>query len=271
MNKIAFLGLSGSFSFIAAQKYFGCKVQFLGSSSAAEIIEKVENGLCNFGILPIENTLTGSVYETYDLLNHSKLSIAGEIILHIHHQLLGKRDGRIKLCYSHPQALAQCRLFFNNNPDIQSVLTQDTSSAAKMVSRINRKNISAIAGRMAAKIYGLKVLKSDIEDNPHNYTRFVILAKIPSDKGNKISLLFSVAHKPGSLFLALYPYSRLGLNLTKIESRPVFGTPWEYVFFLDFEFNRNQKNLKMLFTQMRKNVNFLKILGKYNKGKTYET
>lgn len=271
MNQIAFLGLSGSFSFIAAQKYFGNKARFLGTNSTLEIIEKVENGLCNFGILPIENSLTGSVYETYDLLNLSKLSINGEIILHIHHQLLGKRDGKIKLCYSHPQALAQCRRFFNNNPDIQSVLTKDTSSAAKIITQFKRKDAAAIAGKMVAKIYGLKILKSDIEDNPHNFTRFVVLAKIPSNKGNKISLLFSVDHKPGSLFSALYPYSRLGFNLTKIESRPVFGTPWEYVFFLDFEFNGNQNNLKMLFAQMKKHVNYLKILGKYNKGKSYET
>lgn len=271
MNKIAFLGLPGSFSFIAAQKYFGSKVQFLGNNSVKEIIEKVENGECNFGILPIENSLTGSVYETYDLLNLSKLSITGEIILHIHHQLLGKTAEKIKLCYSHPQALAQCRRFFSNNPDIQSVLTIDTSSAAKIITQFKRKDIAAIAGKMAAKIYGLKILKSDIEDNPHNFTRFVVLAKIPSDKGNKISLLFSVDHKPGSLFFALAPYSSLGLNLTKIESRPVFGTPWEYVFFLDFEFNSNQKTLKTLFAQMKKHVNYLKILGMYNKGKTYET
>lgn len=273
--KIAYLGIPGSYSFVASNIYFPKKAMFIKNDSIPDLLEKVSKEICDFGVVPMENTTTGSISETFDHLLERDLSIIGEIILHIHHHLLACKSlnsiKEIKRCYSHPQAIAQCQKFFKKYKNIKHVFTSDTATAANFIAREKSKTTAAIAAKLAANLYDLKILEKNIEDNPHNYTRFAVIAKKESFTGNKISLIFSVEHKPGSLFHTLTPYARLGLNLTKIESRPVFGKPWEYIFFIDFEIDNKEKELRQVLEEMKEHVNFLKILGRYTKGKIYET
>lgn len=275
MKKVAYLGIPGSYSFAAANFYFTKKAMFVKNDSIKEAITRVSSSACTFGVVPLENTTTGSIAETFDNLLESNLSIVGEIILHIHHNLLTdkkiKNAKEIKRLFSHPQAIAQCQNFIKKNKNIKIEFTSDTATAASYAAGKRDKSSAAIAAKLAADLYDLKILEKNIEDNPHNYTRFAVIAKKESFKGNKISLIFSVEHKPGSLFQTLAPYARLGLNLTKIESRPVFGKPWEYIFFIDFDIDNKEKGLTQVLHEMKEHVNFLKVLGRYEKGKIYET
>lgn len=274
-EKVAYFGIPGSYSYLAGNIYFSDNSIFIKNDSIHEVMEKVEKGESEYGVVPLENTTTGSIAETYDHLLESDLSIVGEVVLHIHHHLLVPKDIQslkfVKRCYSHQQAIMQCRNFFIQNKNIRPVLTSDTASAAKLISEAKKIGNSAIASKRTAGLYNLKILDKNIEDNAHNYTRFVIVSKKAYENGNKISILFSVEHKPGSLFNSLSPYARLGLNLTKIESRPVFGKPWEYIFFIDFEIKNKEKELNTVIEEMKEHVNFLKILGRYKKGTVYET
>lgn len=275
MKKISFLGIPGSYSFAAAQKYFGKNCQLLPAKSVKDVFKKIEDKSVEAIVVPLENTTTGSISETYDLLLESKLSITGEIILKIHHQLLINTDKvklkNIRFCYSHPQAILQCQSFLDKNPKIKPVFTSDTASAAKIVSRRKRADEAAIAGIPAAKFYGLKILVKDIEDNKYNFTRFAVISPKLNTTGNKISLAFSVAHVPGSLFKALKTYAENNLNLLDIESRPLYGKPWEYIFYVDFEIKNQEKELAVTVAAMKDNCHFLTILGRYNKGEIYET
>lgn len=275
MTKITYLGIAGSYSFAAAQKYFGSNYQFLPAKSLKEVFKKIEDKSAEAAVVPLENTTTGSISETYDLLLESKLSITGEIILRIHHQLLANTDKvkleNVKSCYSHPQAISQCETFLSKYPKIMPGYTSDTATAAKIVSRRKKPDEVAIAGIPAAKYYGLKILAADIEDNKHNYTRFAVISPKPNKKGNKISLAFSVAHVPGSLFQTLKVYAEYNLNLTDIESRPLYGKPWEYIFYVDFEIKNQEKELTATIAAMKENCQFLTILGRYDKGEIYET
>lgn len=273
--KVAYLGIPGSYSFVASNIYFSKNAMFIKNDSIPDLIVKVSAKICDFGVVPLENTTTGSIAETYDHLLESDLSIIGEIVLRIHHHLMGSKSlnssKEIKKCYSHPQAIAQCQNFFKKHKNIKPVFISDTATAANFIAREKGKTNAAIAAKLAANLYDLKILAKNIEDSPHNYTRFAVIAKKESFTGNKISLFFSVEHKPGSLFHTLAPYARLGLNLTKIESRPVFGKPWEYIFFIDFEIDKKEEELRQVLEEMKEHVNFLKILGRYKKGKIYET
>ncbi len=274
MKRIAYLGIPGSYSFIAAQKYFGGKINMKGAKSLRAVFEIIKKGACDAAVVPLENTTTGSIVETYDLLLDSKLSIVSEVILKIHHQLLvnnnQKELGEIELCYSHPQALSQCEDFFTRYPNMKPLFTSDTASAAKSVAIRKKSQEAAIASSDAAKIYGLKILAKNIEDNRKNLTRFILISSLPNKIGDKISVVFSVAHIPGSLFRALKAYAQNNLNLTKIESRPLYGNPWEYNFYVDFMINNKESRLQETLKEMKKNCHFLTILGRYNKGKIYE-
>lgn len=275
MKKIAYLGISGSFSFIAVKKYFGKKVNMLGKVSIKNVFVDLMNHKANYGVVPVENSTTGSILETYDQLMENNLFICGEVRLKIHHNLLvaNKKTNidKIKKCYSHPQAISQCESFFESHQWIKPVLTSDTGAAAEIVAKNKKDGEAALASRETAKIYNLEVLKTSIEDNKNNFTRFVIIGLDKNKSGNKASIVFSVKHIPGSLFKALRPYASLGLNLTKIESRPLFGKTWEYIFFVDFEINNNLARFMEMVRQMQEVTEFITVLGIYNKGKTYET
>lgn len=274
-KKIAYLGIPGSFSFIAAQKYIGDEVNMIGNKTIKEVFMNIRNHKSDFGVVPVENSTTGSILETYDQLMDSVLTICGEVRLKIHHNLLvsGKdtKINDIKKCFSHPQAISQCESFFEKHNRIKPVLATDTATAAEMIANNNRKDESAIASHDTAKIYNLRILRKNIEDNKNNFTRFVIISSQPKKSGNKASIVFSVKHIPGSLFHALRSYSSLGLNLTKIESRPLFGKTWEYIFFADFDIENKNESFNEMIREMKETTEFINILGVYDKGETYET
>lgn len=274
IKKVAHLGLEGSFSSIAAKKYFGeGNVIWIPTAN----IEKVFDIVCKdspvYGVIPIENSTSGSIMETYERLQRNNVLIVGEVFMKIHHNILAKENTALKnmvQCFSHPQALLQCRTLLSKYPSMKLVFTEDTASAAKLVSESNDSKMCAIAGSQAAKIYGLKVLKENIVDNVANYTRFAVISKKESKEGNKISIVFSVAHVPGSLNRILTEFAKIGCNLTKIESRPLVGTPWEYIFFIDLEFVCPLIVLNGILRGLKKQTRFIHLLGIYKKGETYE-
>ena len=271
MKKVICLGLPGSYSHIAGENYFNNKEEFISSESFDGIFDAIDKKDAEFGILPLENSLSGSIYQSYDLLMDKSLKIVGELEQKISHCLYMKGKGEIKRCFSHPEVFKQCRNFFKKNPHIEQIYFADTSSAALMLSSKGTENDSAIGSPRLTKLYGLKLIEHDIQDNPNNYTRFVVVGNKMNKPGNKVSLVFSVENKPGSLFRTLEPYSRLGLNLTKIESRPLFGKPWEYIFFVDLVLKDHQNCLKTLVAEMKEHVNFITVLGLYKKGRIYES
>jgi chorismate mutase/prephenate dehydratase len=271
MIKVSYLGIPGSYSYIAGRKYFGKKVGMRQNNSIADIFAGIVAGKASFGIVPVENSTTGSIMETYDLLAKSNLTIVGEVILKIkHYFLVNKHFIRAKYCFAPSQAALQCRRFLDKHPEIELIFTSDTATAAKTVSERKRRNEAAIAGKETAKIYGLKIIPENINTDKTNSTRFAVIAKKQKSDGGKISLAFFLRHTPGSLFSALKPFKDAGLNLTKIESRPIPKKPWEYVFFIDFEADIKGEKIKEVIRQMEKRVRSLIILGRYNKGKVYE-
>jgi prephenate dehydratase len=288
--KVAYQGQPGAYSDLAAKKYFGPKVKTVGKNTFEQIFEAVKNKKADFAMVPIENSTAGSVHENYDLLAQYNVSIVGEMMLRISHNLLviplkgenkKKRLKIIKRVYSHPQALKQCRGFFKKNPHLKPIQAEDTAGSAKNLSESVNLDEAAIASVEAAKIYSLQILQKGIETNQHNYTRFLIislkrkrkrsdLGKVgPSwKKSSKVSLIFSLAHKPGSLFQALKVFADRKINLTKIESRPIMDKPWDYLFYLDFEINKI-KECQAAIKELKKYTHYFKTLGCYQKGRNY--
>ena len=272
--KIAYLGIPGSYSFIASQCYFSKQNKMIGYQSIKEIFKKISSKSVDYGLVPIENSSTGSIVESYDQLIKNKIYMVNEITLKVHHHLLGSNQKTkikdIKSCYSHPQALLQCQNFFDGHPWIKPHYTEDSASAAKFLSENKKNDMTAISSRKAAEIYWLRIILRNIEDNKNNFTRFAIVGKTKNQSGNKASLIFTLKHIPGSLFQALKPYAKFGLNLTKIESRPLVGKPWEYIFFVDIEINNNDFFHQMI-REMKKVTESITIFGIYQKGKIYES
>lgn len=240
----------------------------------AGVFERVKNSLADAGVVPIENSTTGSILETYDSFIKSKLNITGEIYLSLHHQLAvnyGSKLSDIKTCYSHPQAFIQCRQFFIKNPKINIVNTSDTGTAGKLVAKNKLKSEAAVTSNLSAKLNGLEIGAKNIEDNDKNFTRFAIIGRNRSESGSKITLVIMLKHIPGSLYRALEPIAKRRINLTKIESRPILGSIWEYIFILDLEMEVNYSNLTGLMHDLQKVSSQVKILGVYQKGKINET
>jgi len=277
-KKIAYQGLQGAFSWLAGIKFFGKKNKFISVDEFKKIFELVENKKADFGVVPIENTLVGSIYENYDHLNSYNVKIYGEIILKIEHNLLGiktdlpfsKRIKLIKKVFSHPKALEQCQKFFEKYTWIEKVSYKDTAGSAKYISEIKDESLGCIASKEAGKIYGLEVIKENIEDNKNNFTRFLIISKKENKnlkKINKGSLIFRLLHASGGLYKALKHFAENKINLTKIESRPIKDRPFEYVFYMDFEFQKGElkKVLKTLkeFKNLVKKFKFLSFYPSY--------
>ena len=269
-RSVSFQGEIGAYSEEAALKFFGDKIQTIPCKTLGEVFKAVEEKKVKYGIVPVENSIEGSVFQTYDLFLKSNLKICGEIVIRISHCLISreKEIGSVREVYSHPQALAQCRKFLEK---LKCVITPtyDTAGSVKMIQEMNLKNIAAIASERAAQIYGMNVLARHIETNPHNYTRFlVIFSRDSKETGNdKTSIIFSTKHIPKALFKAIEPFAKRNLNLTKIESRPIVGKPWEYNFYLDFEGHRKEKRVQKTLKELEINSTYLKILGSYPKAK----
>lgn len=261
---IAFLGPEGSFSHLASIKKFGTSINFMPQDSFHNVYQALASNSADFGILPLENSIEGSVNSTLDLLQElgPEINIVAEINLKVVHNLIAESSGFDKI-YSHPQALAQCRQWLRANYPITTIV--ETSSTAKAAELAKNEKQAAIASQYAAEKFGLKILQQSIEDNKYNITRFIILGKVQPEynSNNKTSLLFSVKHKSGALFEALEPFKNNNLNLTKIESRPSKKNPFEYVFFVDFHGHPMMDEAKNAIENMQDKCIFVKILGSY--------
>ncbi|MFQ5828009.1 MAG: prephenate dehydratase [Candidatus Methylomirabilia bacterium] len=263
---VAYLGPPATFSHQAATLRFGSSAHCLPGKSVVEVFEEVERERAEFGVVPVENSTEGSVNITLDRLMDSELVITGEIFLDISLHLLSRASdlSQIRTVWSHPQALAQCRQWLGTNlPD--APVAEVTSTAAAAGQALGDPTGAAIASELAARVYQLPVLRSRIEDNVFNSTRFLVMGRrpMPPTGKDKTSILCSVKHEVGALAKFLEPFARHGLNLTKIESRPTKRRPWEYVFFVDFEGHRDTPPVQAVLTEIRERCLFLKTLGSY--------
>lgn len=267
-QKAAFLGEIGSYSHKACIQFFGSQVTPMAVDSFKAAFEAVKEGKTHFGIVPLENSLAGSVHENYDLLLEYDLRIVGEIRLRIKHNLIGHPGADISgitRLYSHPQAFQQCRQFLEQHPEWETISVSDTARAVKYIKEAGSPTDAAIAGLDAAETYGMAVLEEGIETNPRNYTRFVVISPHLLDSGEKqkSSLIFSTGNQPGSLFEALKIFADNGVNLVKLESRPIHGKPWEYMFYVDLEGDVQADSFAPVLERLREKTDYLKILGSY--------
>lgn len=268
--KVAYLGPKATFSHLATMQQFGLSAQLEPQKSIPAVFEQVEKGKALYGVVPVENSTEGVVTHTLDMFVDSSLQICSEIILDIHHDLLS-RTGRledIRKVYSHPQPLAQCRNWLEEHlPGIPVVDVASTAVAAQIVS--DDYAAAAIASELAAAMYDLKVVRSRIEDQVNNVTRFLVISKKTAEpSGNdKTSIMFSVRDEPGILYRMLEPFARRGVNLSKIESRPVKTKAWEYIFFLDMIGHIDDPQVAAAIEDLRQFCQFLKVLGSYPKAR----
>jgi len=268
---VAFQGEIGAYSEEAAFRFFGFSIQTKPCESLDKVFKSVEQGEVQYGIVPIENSLEGSISRVYDLLLDSTLRVCGELELRIVHCLIGAQEARldlIKKVYSHPQALGQCQAFLKHL-NCELIPTYDTAGSVKMIKEKGIMDGGAIASTRAADIYDMKIIAKEIEDNPNNFTRFFILAKqdFPPTGNDKTSIVFSVRHKPGALYEFLKELANRNINLTKIESRPTRQKPWEYNFYLDFEGHWKDEASREVLENLNNYSIFVKVLGSYPKAK----
>jgi chorismate mutase/prephenate dehydratase len=267
-RKVAYQGVDGSNSHEVASAYFVKVDELLKYSSFKEVFESVECGESDYGILPIENSYTGSINEIYDYLGKSDIKIVGEYIIDIRHNLMAKKGAKldqIKKVYSHPQGFLQSKEFLNQNSHMEQVSYHNTAISAKYVSISEERDIAAIASKSAANIYGLDIIKSNINDQDENKTKFIIISKEYSDSqnNNKITLMFNVSHKAGVLHKVLSHLSHNELNISKIESRPIDGKEWEYSFYMDIVGNIKSKKIEYVLRLIENEVIDFKLLGCY--------
>jgi len=241
---IAIQGEPGSFSHEAAL-LADAQATLLPCALSADAFDAVTRGAADAAVIPIENSLAGSVVEHFDLLLAQQVAVESEWLLRIRHNLIalpGAELSGIRHAYSHPVALAQCRRFFVQHPDITASPSYDTAGSVKQLMELRNPSVAGIASTQAARHYGGEILLADIEDNPENYTRFFLVRRRAEVRAhpqpNKVSLAFTVENRPGSLVEALQVFAGLGTNLTRLESRPVPGRPWEYVFYADYQLDR---------------------------------
>lgn len=237
---VAIQGEAGSFSHVAALETHGAVIRLVPCPTFVELFRAVEGGDATSGVVPIENTLAGSVHENYDLLSAHALHVVAETELRIRHCLIASprtRMADVRRVASHPVALAQCRRFFTRHPDVVAVPAYDTAGSVRDLMAGRADAEAAIASKLAAELYGAAVLEEGLEDHAENYTRFLVIAREPATSSrapaNKTSLLLALSNTPGSLHRALGVFAARGLDLSKIESRPLPGRPWEYLFYLD--------------------------------------
>jgi prephenate dehydratase len=273
-EKIAFQGEEGAFSQVALQQLAGKNARAVPCSWFDEVFRRLESGEVHGAVIPIENTLHGSIHENYDHLRNFGLPIVAETYVRISHNLIvrpGTKFSQIKTVYSHPVALNQCMHFFAKNPGLGKEPFYDTAGSVKMLMESERTDAAAIASSIAADRYGATILKRGIEDDPCNFTRFFLLKKKPNKArlagGEwKTSLVFTTANTAGSLFRSLSAFALRDISLTKIESRPLRGKPWEYLFYLDFVGHSEEPKVQKALGHLEELASFFRILGSYPKG-----
>jgi prephenate dehydratase len=279
---VAFQGELGAYSQSAVYAFFGKKnvERVIPLPTFSQVFVSLFSGQgFDYAVVPIENSLAGSIGETLDLLLSTDVRIIGEVSIPIEHALLAHKGASLDLIrkvISHPQAIAQCKKYLDSK-DWQQIAVYDTAGAAKMIRDENLQDTAAIASQVAAEIYGLEVLESGIQDDSSNSTRFVVIESstkteksvvaqgLQSSNIFKTSVIFSTEHKPGSLVGALSAFSTRGINLTKIESRPMKSRPWEYYFFVDFEGNTKNQNCREALRELKSKTSEIKILGSYKR------
>jgi len=265
MNRVSFQGERGAYSEAASVSFFGNEVNAIPCSTFADALKNTENDISDYSVLPVENSLEGSVGESNDLLLATKLNVVGEIYHRIHHCLIGTGSiGDVDTVYSHPQALGQCRQFIQKN-SLKTIPSYDTAGSVKIIKDLNKNSVACIASSNAAKIFDVPVIQEGIEDTANNYTRFLVFSKEKNDKteNSKTSIIFSVKHEAGTLYQIINEFYQHKINLTKIESRPNKNTAWEYNFYVDFEGHQDDSTIKDMLEKLRNHSTFLKILGSY--------
>ncbi|MBQ1492660.1 MAG: bifunctional chorismate mutase/prephenate dehydratase [Blautia sp.] len=267
-GKIVYQGVPGSYSQAATRAFFGEDVKAVSVPLWRDAMEEVTRGKAAYCVLPIENSTAGFVEDIYDLLTQYDLTIVGEKIIHVDHVLLGLSGAAlsgVNKVYSHPQALMQCRPFFEAHPSMEKEETVNTAGAAKMVAEGGDPTKAAIASREAGRLYGLEVLAEGLCKDTGNATRFVILGreKMYAKEAKKVSIVFELAHTSGSLYQLLSHIIYNGLNMTKIESRPIREKAWEYRFFVDFEGNLSDGAVMDALRGIQEEADFFRVLGNY--------
>jgi chorismate mutase/prephenate dehydratase len=264
--KIAYLGPEGTFTQAAAIKHFGHGINTKSMTAIDEVFREVEAGNVNYGVVPVENSTEGVINHTLDMFLQSPLQICGEVELRIHHNLMGQQEKLqdIARLYSHQQSLAQCREWLDANlPGVERIAVSSNAEAARRAA--SEQGAAAIASDTAAEIYGLTLIAANIEDEPDNTTRFLIIGKhdaAPSGK-DKTSMLVSVANKAGALYELLTPFTQNDISMTRIESRPSRRGMWEYVFFIDIEGHRQEEMVAKTIEEIKEQAAMLKVLGSY--------
>ena len=280
--RVAFQGERGAFSEEAARRVLGDKIEPCPKREFDQMFESVIRDEADCAVVPIENTLAGSVIKNYDLLVDNDLEIIGEVVLRVAHNLIARKQtrlGDIRRIYSHPIALAQYEDFLrklrSDVPGLEVLPAYDTAGAVKLVMDNRCSDEAAIASRIAAKIYKAQILATGIESNPQNFTRFFVMSRpdrrkhirlLGRSKGLKTSIVFRTTNKPGALFHALEAFAKGKIDLTKIESRPIVGRPWEYSFYLDFLGDRNSPAARRALASLTMVAESLRIFGTYPKG-----
>jgi len=267
MTRISFQGIAGAYSEEAIREYFGPEVETVPCRTFTDLFVAVEDGSAEFGMLPIENSLAGSVIQSYELLMEHDLRVRAEVILRVRHMLMalpGTQMADLKRVKSHPQALAQCERHLIRR-GLEAVPNFDTAGSARELSEHPEPETGVIASALAAELYGLEVVEDGVEDLPFNYTRFFILGldDPPRSQRSKTSLIFTTRHNPGALYDSLGEFARRNINLTKIESRPRRNRPWQYLFYLDFDGHWQDPECEAALMALLRRSSFVKLLGSY--------
>jgi prephenate dehydratase len=268
--KIAFQGEHGAYSEQAIQEHFGNGCVTVPCISFDEVFSSVADCSCDCGFIPVENSVAGSIHRNYDLLLENNLFIIGEHITRVSHCLIGLPDARvdqIRRVVSHPQALAQCENTLRAMKGVSSEPVYDTAGSVKIIKELGDPYVAAIASHWAADLYGMQVLAENIEDNAANYTRFQIISLEPEAvvKNARTSIVFALKNEPAALFRAMSVFALRGIDLTKIESRPLVGKPWEYLFYIDFSGSQAEEKVKKALSNLDEYATFLRVLGSYPK------
>lgn len=270
---VAIQGERGAFSELAARSLFGTRARIVSCPDFDALFRAAERGTSRYALAPVENTIAGSIHRVHDLLLDSSLKVVGEAIVRVAHHLIalpGVRLRDVRRVYSHPVALAQCEGFFRRHPRLTRVATHDTAGSVRLLREEGARDAAAIASELAARLYRAHIVKRHLEDHRANFTRFFLLSRggRPIGPPDKTSILFSIRHVPGALFRCMGVFALREINLLKIESRPLIGRPWEYVFHVDFEGSADEERCRNALRHLEEVCHMVRLLGSYPRART---